>query len=391
MITLEDVLYDLPLPEFFENYWEQKPLYISSGHSERFSSLFSLKGLDQLLSGLPEKRLTLAKQGVETPVVVPELFGGLSLSELYAHYADGYTLVANDLTDLQPSVGALCSSLSHSFGARVAANLYATPRASAGFGPHWDEHDVLILQLEGAKAWRVYDSGPELPRILPKTLEGKGERSVRDPGEPAMALQLRAGDALYLPRGTVHNAFTEDSHSLHLTLGIYTKTWEQLLIAAVQNVAQHHLALRRGLPPGFLFRGENSSHDETLKTLLQEVAAEAKLGAAKDILAEQVLGSVKPCPTQHFAQLHQLENLDLDSLVARRLDMPFLLRERDATVALCFPGNMQKAPAKVDEAFRFIAETTRFRVGDMPESLGDKTKILLVKHFIAKGFLHFVN
>ncbi|CAM2006640.1 JmjC domain-containing protein [Acanthopleuribacter pedis] len=390
-MNLEDLLFDLPLEQFFENYWEQKALSVVSDHPERFSSLFSLASLDQLLSGLPEKRLTLAKQGAETPVLVPEFLGGLSLSALYAHYADGYTLVVNDLTDLQPAVGALCTSLSHTLGARVAANLYATPRESAGFGPHWDEHDVFILQLEGSKAWRVYDSGPELPRILPKTLEGKSERSVREPGEPTMELQLRAGDALYLPRGTVHNAFTEDAHSLHLTLGIYTKTWEQLIIAAVQNAAQHLVGLRRGLPPGYLFRENDSSHQHIFKNLLTEIAQAAELTPAKDVLAEQVLASVKPCPSQHFTQLNDLASLDLDTVVARRLDAPFLLRERDAVVSLCFPGNVQKAPAKVNEAFRFIAEATRFRVGDMPESLGDQSKILLVKHFVSKGFLHVVD
>ena len=43
-------------------------------------------------------------------------------------------------------------------------------------------------------------------------------------GEPILDRVLQAGDALYFPRGTIHEATTpDDSHSLHVTLSVHQK------------------------------------------------------------------------------------------------------------------------------------------------------------------------
>lgn len=36
------------------------------------------------------------------------------------------------------------------------SNAYLTPPGSQGFAPHYDDIDAFIMQLEGAKAWKVY-------------------------------------------------------------------------------------------------------------------------------------------------------------------------------------------------------------------------------------------
>ena len=43
----------------------------------------------------------------------------------------------------------------------VNVNLYASWRRDNGFGLHWDDHDVFILQIAGAKDWQIYpDTAP---------------------------------------------------------------------------------------------------------------------------------------------------------------------------------------------------------------------------------------
>jgi hypothetical protein len=66
-------------------------------------------------------------------------------------------------------------------------------------------------------------------------------RASRRPGptssptapSPLLDVELEAGDALYLPRGYVHAALTTDEHSVHLTVGVLSTTWYDVLTDVV--------------------------------------------------------------------------------------------------------------------------------------------------------------
>lgn len=81
---------------------------------------------------------------------------------------------------------------------RVQTNLYASWTSTEGFGAHWDDHDTVIVQLDGAKRWRIY--GTTRPYPLYRDIEDPGEA----PTEPVADLVLWPGHALYMPRGVWH-------------------------------------------------------------------------------------------------------------------------------------------------------------------------------------------
>ena len=47
-------------------------------------------------------------------------------------------------------------SLEREFSTRFQANIYLTPGNAQGFHPHYDSHDVFVVQLQGTKRWRVW-------------------------------------------------------------------------------------------------------------------------------------------------------------------------------------------------------------------------------------------
>lgn len=48
-------------------------------------------------------------------------------------------------------------------------------------------------------------------------------------GDPVMEVELSVGDVLYLPRGTIHQATTQDEDSTHLTISTYQRySWADL-------------------------------------------------------------------------------------------------------------------------------------------------------------------
>src|SRR5258708_3121010 len=84
-------------------------------------------------------------------------------------------------------------------------------------GPHWDGHDVLILQVHGRKLWKVYPMTREHP------IQGD-PKDEKPPEEPVWEGMLESGDLLYIPRGWWHVAVPVDEPTLHLTVGLHRPT-----------------------------------------------------------------------------------------------------------------------------------------------------------------------
>ncbi|MEV6946773.1 cupin domain-containing protein [Streptomyces sp. NPDC051172] len=136
-------------------------------------------------------------------------------AELHQRLAEGASLVIDQIDHLHEPIGDLAAELEGWLRAPVQVNLYASWTATEGFGTHWDDHDVIVVQVEGAKRWRLFGPTRHMPL----------HRDVADPepppDDPVAELVMRPGDALYLPRGWWHAVTADqDTHSLHLTYGI---------------------------------------------------------------------------------------------------------------------------------------------------------------------------
>ena len=76
---------------------------------------------------------------------------------------------------------------------------------------------------------------------------------------------LKPGELLYLPRGAAHQVYTEDSESLHITLGIRQSTVENLLMKSISQICKNDPAFQRSL--NFL---TNDTNQTALKERLIE-------------------------------------------------------------------------------------------------------------------------
>lgn len=144
-------------------------------------------------------------------------------------------------------------ALADELGHPVQANCYVTPPANQGFAPHYDVHDVFVLQVHGTKEWTVH---PPV-RTSPLRTEPWGDRAAAvgeaATAEPLLRVVLEPGDCLYLPRGFVHSARALGGITAHLTLGVHTWTAHHLATAlteaALARIAEDP-AVRASLPVG---------------------------------------------------------------------------------------------------------------------------------------------
>ena len=123
------------------------------------------------------------------------------------------------MDDVIPSLTKLCRGLESAFCHPFLANVYLTPRGNQGARVHYDSHDVFVLQVAGSKRWAISGSALELP------LKNQHfDPAIHGVGEPEQ-FELSAGDAVYIPRGHLHEASATSAVSLHIALGVLAYTW----------------------------------------------------------------------------------------------------------------------------------------------------------------------
>jgi ribosomal protein L16 Arg81 hydroxylase len=142
---------------------------------------------------------------------------------LTARLREGATLILDAANELSPPLQRLCAGLSADFTCSSQANLYACWGVTQGFDVHWDDHDVLVVQVEGRKRWTLY--GATRPSPTRRDLHAEHVR----PETPLEEIVLEPGDLLYLPRGYWHAAVGLGGPTLHLTVGLTRKTGADFL------------------------------------------------------------------------------------------------------------------------------------------------------------------
>jgi hypothetical protein len=116
---------------------------------------------------------------------------------------------------------ATCRALQWWSRERVQVNAYLTTNAAAGFPLHWDDHDVLIVQLAGEKRWEVRGPSREAPMYRDSDPNSTPSDEILWTGV------MKTGDVMHIPRGHWHQATRTGSgsgKSLHVTFGITKRT-----------------------------------------------------------------------------------------------------------------------------------------------------------------------
>jgi hypothetical protein len=306
-------------------------------------------------------------------------------NRLFHSYDQGDTVALNFAQCYWEPAARLCSVLENFFHFPAGVNVYLTPRNAQGFPPHFDFHDVFVLQVEGAKSWRIYPAREELPCGL--------EASPPIPrellGAPLRACRLTAGDLLYLPRGYVHEARATDTASVHVTVGVRSFTWTDLLSEMLVAASQEHLELRKALPVGFMNSQEAVGlMADRLPALLRMLADSGRIESNIGRLRQRLIARKRPLPDAHFRSLDQVDQIDLDTVVAKREGMLCDVSRKPDCVEIMFPGNRMKGPVDIETAFRFIADSQEaFSVRALPAILSDASKLVLARRAIREGLL----
>ena len=308
--------------------------------------------------------------------------GSLDLVGIRDDFADGYTIVLDGVERYIRAIAALSQSIEVELNFPVQVNAYITPPRSQGLVPHYDDHDVLILQIQGSKTWHIYE-GADIP---PREIQREKDKAVAIEDLPSpIDLQLEAGDVLYLPRGKVHEAETNSEPSIHLTVGVHAPTALMLAVGALYAQSFHDDRLNAQLPPRHLDDADQrAALDALMRDTVKTVEDPRALARGLDTLAD-VLVRRGRCPP--VGPILNAVGIDGQTLVRKYQPLYSSVKAEPGGVTLQFASLSVDAGPDHKAAMEFVSRSTEpFRVGDLPE-LSERQQIELTRSLIVSGFL----
>jgi ribosomal protein L16 Arg81 hydroxylase len=381
---------------FFAESWEKRPLVISRQSPDYYSDLCSLADVEWILSStdLRYPAIRLVRHGPDLPTDAYTrdlrsrrfVFAGVGDTDrILLEYQRGATILLQRVERSWPPLTALCGNLEQVFYHPVDANAYLTPASSQGFGVHYDTHDVFILQLAGSKHWRLYDA----PLRLPLESQPFDQLDV-NPGPLSQQIDLHAGDLIYLPRGTFHEALTSTCSSLHVTVAITPHRWADLIADAVAVVARQDERFRESVPLGSI-RGQDAvSLEGRFEELLRILSERVNLAEVLDGLTDRFITERRLPLDGQLAQLEELGRLGARTVVARRPGLLYRLALQQDKITLVFSGKKITYPSGMEAALRYIATAAELEVDSIP-NLDAVQRLLLVHRLIREGFVIVVR
>ncbi len=265
-------------------------------------------------------------------------------------------------------------------------NAYVTPPQSQGFSPHYDVHDVFVLQVAGEKRWLVHEPPRRLPTRDQPWTDVRQDVAQAASGEPVVDTVLRPGDSLYLPRGYVHSAQALGDVSAHLTVGIHPITRAAIVEALQGMAAAGNEQLRTSLPLGWTDDPAASVPGELAAVLsaLAEWLPDADPAVVADDLLRREWRGTRPGPIAPLASAAAARALGPDSVVRLRPQLRTACRVADGRLHLQLPGRNLSLPGSTAPAVERLLTRRPVRVADLPE-LDSDDQIMLVRQLLREA------
>jgi lysine-specific demethylase/histidyl-hydroxylase NO66 len=385
--TLASLL-SIDTEKFSADYWGRSPLLTPAAELvDDFARLLTLDDVDEIVSrrGLRTPFIRVAKEGT---VVEPRRYtaaggAGAEIGDQVADdkilelFADGSTIVLQALHRFWPPLIEFGSALSAELGHPVQINAYITPASSQGFSAHYDVHDVFVIQVHGAKRWRIH--APVFVDPLRDQPWNDYRRLVeaRAAEPPLIDTVLRPGDVLYLPRGYLHAATALGDSSAHLTVGVHPVT-RYAIVEALAKLVADDPQLRSSLPLGVDVRAADDLAPLLTDTVEQLITRLRRVEVAEiePLLVDRWLPAAKAAPIAPIAQASAMIRLHAGDTVRLRPQLRFTLVGGEP-VTLRLPDRVLRLPASTEEAVRALLTGQPYRVSELPGLVADDALVLV--------------
>lgn len=374
--------------EFIAEHWEKAPFLARASKEQRsrFADYLPPDDLNTILTsyGLSNPDISMADASRD---VTAEDYtfptGRIDPVRAYQEHRKGASLIFNQLQIMHTGMARLTHAMEAALNHDFQTNIYWTPSNAQGFKTHYDNHDVFVLQVSGSKEWKLYDTAIPLPLRSQAFVPGQ-----REFGPVSSEFVLEEGDMLYLPRGLVHDARSTGEPSIHITLGLLSRTWLEAIQESIAQLALDDVELRKSVTPGFaLDPAKRKEAAQELKRLIGGLAGKIDAPSAMDKMAHHFIANRVPVAHDQPEQLAALETLQVDTQMQQRPNLMFLIDTDAASIRLHAYGREITFPRSAEPELRAILTGEVFKATDLPGDLDEIGRMTLIRRLVQEGLV----
>jgi ribosomal protein L16 Arg81 hydroxylase len=221
--------------DFLSMLRQRELTFLRASDPDRFRPLLDWQALvGRLERGEHPRGLADVRVVKESTTVHPERWMAKSkagngkqvdIAKVEEFMADGYSLVVTPIQSHVPALAKLCDNIKAELSENIKVGVVVTTGTCGAFKLHFDPEDIIILQVEGTKRWRIY--GPPVPNPV----IGIPKPPPPPEAQPLFDDVLRPGDLLFVPAGNWHHCENGPDRSLHLGIFCIAPTMLHVLKA----------------------------------------------------------------------------------------------------------------------------------------------------------------
>ncbi len=190
------VLGGLAATDFLANYWQRKPLLVRQALPDYASPISADELAGLALEEAVESRVVL-EQGAQGPWELRH--GPFQRADFQALPDAAWTLLVQGVDLWVPEVAAVLDHFDFLPRWRLDDIMISYAATQGSVGPHFDQYDVFLLQVEGSRRWQVGAACNASSALLSDT-----DLSILADFTPEQEWVLEPGDMLYVPPGIAH-------------------------------------------------------------------------------------------------------------------------------------------------------------------------------------------
>lgn len=379
--VLGKLLAPISTETFFRDYWQKTVLSVEREDPHYFDDMLTVADIDTMLAeiALPVSQVNLGMNAVGVPTSAYSNGVYVSPSDVIRLHREGNTIILRAMHLWLPRLRDLCEQIESIFMCDVQTNLYLTPANTQSSYPHWDAHDIFVLQIAGSKRWVLHECDMKSP--LPSYEFDRARHRV---GAEIGEVHMRAGDIAYIPRGVAHSPVAVD-YSVHIALGVKVRTWADVLADMYKNAVTENVPCRAALP---IVDGSHAYDERTCALQFEEIAKsfldKGRLSGALKQLENEFFSSRRTKTGGALAAIAKGASVDLDTRVSipqgtvSRFEM-----NGDACDAL-LNGVRLTVSREIADSFAFLNREGSCRIRELP-AISDAHRVAIAQKLIDEG------
>jgi ribosomal protein L16 Arg81 hydroxylase len=371
--SFDSLIHPKSRDEFFGQHWETKPFVLKRNIPGFFDEVLALADVDLYLGtrAFHEPDIRIVKNGKDSKFDDYAKGGIADRAKVMQQFRDGAMLVLSHMNRHHLPLAELLSRCEAQTHVPMRSNVYLSPPNSRGFKLHWDTHDVLILQISGSKRWHLYDS----PFDLPHEDQKRRLKKRIDEANKLTEVVLEPGSVLFLPRGFVHGAESENEHSLHITIGLRSLTIGDVILRAFRRDSLLDPEMRK---IALLDDFSDEARQQHARTVLRRVIENMDIEAAANDVYRSFIRSRQPPVRGALMDTIKDAGIGHEERMRVRADALFQTFRNEDGLSLAVDGVVVKFPSGVEEAIDYVRTRKEFTPGSLP-GLEHESKLILAR------------